>query len=132
MPWGPRQGLFQAASEILHQGPERETGTQLYLGTEEQAPRYWSAREVKARHGLVARQVRCDILQDVMAEQIGSTTSWTWKIRLGWTFHPWEFPLGGGKKIMTPPCTKRSKRVSIYTAAQGCPSAWDAISAFCR
>lgn len=96
-----RQGLFQAATEILHQKPERERERQAhsYSWGQRNKPCLTSQqREVKARHDLVARQVPCNILQDVMAEQVGSTMSWTWKIRLGWTFHPWEFPLGSGKK----------------------------------
>lgn len=112
-----RQGLFQAATEILHQKPERERERQAhsYSWGQRNKPCLTSQqREVKARHDLVARQVPCNILQDVMAEQVGSTMSWTWKIRLGWTFHPWEFPLGSGKK------KKKNHDTTMHKAEQVC------------
>lgn len=111
-----RQGLFQAAMEMLHQEPEREGQACIYSRGQRSKPCLTGQpREVKARHDLVARQVPCNILQDVTAEQMGSTMIWTWKIRLGWTFYPWEFPLGSGKKNHdTTTCKAEQAHVYLY------------------
>lgn len=63
------QGPFQAATEVLHQEPERDRHTNIVQdrGTNHA---FGQQTEVKARHDLVARQVPCNILQDVKAEEV--------------------------------------------------------------
>lgn len=124
-------GPFWASTEITALGAS-QTGMQLYLDIEEQAVPHWPAKggESEAQSGYKASPLQhpsgCNGRANRKYNELDMENT------IGMDVLPLGISLGWWKKSMTPPRTKQSKSVSIYTAPQGYSSAWDAISAFCR